>query len=97
VFSHLPVVGKYFNIGPVEQSGSPTTVKQTTPRLGPSMRLSVDFANLDNSRLNIVAGESGQILSSHYKDQWDAWYYGTTLPMQFGNVEAKSTLTAVPE
>jgi acyl-homoserine lactone acylase PvdQ len=47
--------------------------------------------------LNLLAGESGQVLSKHYKDQWDAWYYGRTFPMQFNKVEAKSTLTVVPE
>jgi acyl-homoserine lactone acylase PvdQ len=46
--------------------------------------------------MNIVAGESGQVLSSHYKDQWDAYREGRNLPMQFQKVEAKSTLTLEP-
>jgi penicillin amidase len=90
-------VGKYFDIGPVRQSGSTASVKQTTRRLGPSMRMALDFADLDKSTLNLLAGESGQVLSEHYKDQWEAWYYGRTFPMQFNKVEAKSTLTVVPE
>jgi penicillin G amidase len=94
--SRLPWVSKYFNIGPVEQSGSPSSVKQTTPKLGPSMRMGVDLADFDNSYLNIATGESGQVLSSHYKDQWDAYYYGKSFPMQFGKVEAKSTLLFEP-
>jgi penicillin amidase len=89
--SRIPYVGKYaakyFDIGPVAQSGSTTSVKQTTLRLGPSMRMSLDFANLDDSRMNLLAGESGQVLSKHYKDQWEAWYYGRSFPMQFGKVE----------
>ena len=31
----LPVVGAWFNVGPVPMSGGPTSVKQVTPRLGP--------------------------------------------------------------
>lgn len=96
VGSHLPLVGTYFNIGPVEQSGSSTSVKQTTRRMGPSMRMAIDFAGLDKSRLNLLSGESGQILSRHYKDQWDAWYYGSSFPMQFRKVDAKSTLVVTP-
>lgn len=89
-------VAKYFDIGPVTQSGSSTSVKQTSHRLGPSMRMALDFADLDKSRMNLLTGESGQVLSKHYKDQWEAWYYGRTFPMQFGKVESKSTLTVVP-
>jgi hypothetical protein len=43
-----------------------------------------------------VISVSGRVLSSHYKDQWDAYYYGTSFPMQFGKVEAKSTLFFEP-
>ncbi len=97
VLSRLPFAGKYFNIGPIEQSGSTTTVKQTTRRLGPSMRMTVDLSDLDKSTMNIVAGESDQPLSGHYKDQWDAYYYGQSFPMQYGKVIAKHTLVLEPE
>lgn len=92
----LPWVGKYFNVGPVEMSGSSTSIKQTTRRLGPSMRMVVDLANLDASVQNITFGQSGAYLSSHYKDQWDAYYAGRSYPMQFANISAKNVLTVVP-
>jgi penicillin amidase len=92
----LPLVGKYFDIGPVPMSGSGTTVKQTTPRLGPSMRMTADLADWDRSLLNVTTGQSGQILSSHYKDEWDHYYNGRSYPMQFGKVEAKAVLEFVP-
>jgi penicillin amidase len=97
VLSRLPLVGKYFNIGPVEQTGSTTTVQQTTPRMGPSMRLAVDFADLEKSLLVVPAGESGQVLSGHYKDQWEAWSQGRGFPMQFKKVEVRSRLVFEPE
>ena len=97
VGSQLPVVGTYFNIGPVEMSGSSTTIKQTSVVLGPSMRFIADLANWDGSLNNIDIGQSGQILSRHYKDQWDAYYVGRSFPMQFEKVEVKDTLVVVPK
>ena len=46
---------------------------------------------------NITIGESGQILSRHYKDEWDAYYAGRSFPMQFKNVDAQATLTVEPK
>ena len=97
VGSQLPVFGTYFNIGPVEMSGSSTTIKQTSPVLGPSMRFIADLANWDGSFNNIDIGQSGQILSGHYKDQWDAYYVGRSYPMQFEKVDVKDTLVVVPK
>jgi penicillin amidase len=93
VIHQIPLVGRYFDVGPVAMSGSSTTVKQTTQRLGPSMRLNADLGDWEKSLLNITIGQSGQILSSHYRDQWPAYYEARSFPMQFGKVDAKSTLT----
>ena len=100
-FSHpvgnqLPLVNALFNIGPVEMSGSPTTVKQTTPKLGPSERMVVDFGDLDKSMQNLTVGESGFVASGHYKDEWPAYYAGTSFPMEFDHVDARETLTVKP-
>ena len=96
VVGRLPLVGRYFNIGPVPQSGSPVTVKQTTQRMGPSMRTTADLADLENSSMNLLLGESGQVLSSHYKDQWEAYYNARSFPLQFHRVEAKGSLALEP-
>jgi penicillin G amidase len=96
VGGQLPLIGSYFNIGPVPMSGSSTTIKQTTRRLGPSMRMIVDLGDLDRSMQNITVGESGHRLSSHYKDEWDAYYGATSFPMQFKKVDAKQTLVVMP-
>jgi penicillin amidase len=97
VAGRLPLIGRYFNIGPVPMSGSPSSIKQTTQRLGPSLRMVIDLANLDQSQANLVTGESGHVLSRHYKDQWGAYYGGTSFPMQFDKVEAKETLVVSPQ
>jgi hypothetical protein len=87
----IPVVHRYFDIGPVPASGGSTSVKQTTPRLGPSERFDADLNDWDNSLLNLPIGESAHVLSKHYRDEWDAYYNGTSYPMSFDHVEVKST------
>ena len=99
VVGKLPMLGKYFNVGPVPMSGSGETVKQIRmeDNLGPSMRMVVDLADWDRSRLNITLGQSGQVLSGHYRDQWDAYCEGRSFPMQFNRIDAKDTLVFLPE
>jgi acyl-homoserine lactone acylase PvdQ len=60
------------------------------------MRMNADLADWDRSLLNIVTGQSGQILSSHYRDQWKDYYNARSYPMQFNSVNAKSTLEFRP-
>lgn len=93
---HLPLVAGLFDIGPVAMSGSPTTVKQYDGELGPSMRLDADLADWDRSLLEGTTGQSGQVLSRHYKDQWERYYDAESFPMQFRKVEARDVLTLVP-
>ena len=73
------------------------TVKQFTRTLGPSMRMNADLADWDRSLLNIVTGQSGQILSSHYRDQWDSYYHARSYPMSWNAEEVVSTLEFLPE
>jgi penicillin G amidase len=96
VVGRLPVVGKYFNLGPVLMSGGSNTVKQTTRRLGPSERMDASPGNWDASLLNIPFGESGRVASLHYKDQWDGYYTGRSFPMQFQKVDVKSSVRFIP-
>ena len=96
VIHQVPGIGSYFDIGPVAMSGSPSSPKQTTARLAPSMRMNADLSDWDRSLLNVTIGQSGQIFSNHYSDQWEHYYYGQSYPMQFGKVAAKSTLQFTP-
>ena len=93
---NFPLVGRYFDVGPAEMSGSSTSVKQSSKRLGPSMRLNADLSNWENSLLDVPIGQSGHVLSRHYKDQWEAYYNGRSFPMQFNKVDVKNTLKVEP-
>jgi penicillin amidase len=81
----LPFLGRWLDVGPFPQAGTGTTVKATTPRAGPSMRMVVDFSDLDQSMQNITLGESGQVFSPYYCDQFSAWYDGRSFPMLFSD------------
>jgi len=76
-------------------SGTSSSIKQMTRALGPSMRFVGVPGDWDQSRLNLTLGESGQILSPHYKDQWEAYYAAIPIPMPWSHVEG-STLAVKP-
>lgn len=87
----VPLLGKWLNVGPFPQAGTGSTVKQTTPHLGPSMRMVVDFSDLDQSLQNITLGESGQVTSPYYRDQFSAWYEGKSFPMPFSDAAVEQS------
>ncbi len=82
------------------QSGDGTTVKQVDRTFGPSERFTADLADLDNSTLNLVLGQSGNPASLWFLDQWPAWYKATTYPLPFTNPAVDTatthTLTLTP-
>ena len=80
-----PLLGRLLDVGPFPQAGTATTVKATSPASGPSMRMVVDFSDLDQSMQNITLGESGQVFSPFYRDQFSAWYNGQSFPMLFSD------------
>jgi len=96
VLSRLPLIGKYLRIGPVPMSGGTTTVKQTTTRIGPSLRIVVDFADLDGSWFVLPTGVSGHPLSGHFKDQWSDYYVGRAHRLGFDKVEVRRVLRVEP-
>jgi penicillin G amidase len=96
VGSLLPMVDRFFNIGPVPMSGASTTVKQTGYNFGPSMRMVVDWGALEKSVLGLPGGESGFVASSHYEDQWDAYYAGSAGAIGFEDIKAKEVLQVNP-
>jgi len=72
------------------QSGTSYSVRAATKRHGPSMRFIANLANWDDSILLIPAGESGQVGSGHYTDQFSYWYEGKPIVAPFSDAaEAK--------
>ena len=83
VFGAIPILKYFSGTGSHWQSGSGSTVKQVGSDFGPSERLTVDLSNFDRSSLNIVIGQSGHLLSPHYKDQFSAWYNDSSFQFPF--------------
>jgi penicillin amidase len=83
IFGNVPLLQNWSGPGLKPQSGSSYTVKAVSRAHGPSERMTVDLANLDQSTLNLVTGEAGNLFSPYYMDQWKAWYEGSTFPWPF--------------
>ena len=99
ILGRIPFIRRWSGPGVQEQSGSGYTVKAVTRYHGPSERFTANMADLDQSTLNTVTGQGGNILSPYYMDQWKAWYEGTTfiLPFSAKAVEAAKTHRLVLE
>jgi penicillin G amidase len=93
LFKAIPVLRSFSGPGRNSQSGGTYTVKQVGRTFGPSERMTVDFANLDASTFNIVIGESGQIFSPYYMDQWPAWYGNTTFTLAYSDPAVQGAKT----
>jgi len=83
VLGQIPILQHWTGPGLREQSGGVYTVKAAGKTYGPSERITVNLADLDESTLNLVSGEAGNFLSPYYMDQWEAWYRGFTFPWPF--------------
>ena len=89
-----------FSITDKPQSGTGYSVRAATERHGPSERFVANPANWDDSILLITTGESGQLGSSHYSDQFSFWYEGKPIVLPFSDAAEKAarkhTLTLKP-
>ena len=93
ILGRIPLLRHWTGPGTQPQSGSGHTVKASGRDYGPSERFTADLSNLDASTLNIVTGQSGNLLSPYYMDQWEAWYTGFTFPLPFSSSGVKSAAT----
>jgi penicillin amidase len=83
IYGKIPLLRRWTGPGLQPQSGSEFTVKAVSLDHGPSERITVDLADLDQSTLNLVTGEAGNLFSPNYLDQWKAWYEGFTFAWPF--------------
>jgi penicillin amidase len=91
IFARIPFLRHWAGPGLKRQSGSEYTVKAVSRDHGPSERMTVDLANLDQSTLNLVTGEAGNLFSPYFMDQWAAWYDGFTFVWPFSGSAVEKT------
>jgi len=95
IYQLMPIIKEWSGTGEQPLSGDTTTIKQVGRAFGPSQRFTMDWSAPDASTENIVLGESGDPLSPWFRDQWTAWYGGTTFALPFSEaaVAAQTTHT----
>jgi penicillin amidase len=89
--AEIPRVGERFTIPPFPQNGSGAGGPGATVNVGAnvSMRLIADLSNWDRTRQGISLGESGDPMSSHWRDQLDDWRGVTPKTFPFSVVGVK--------
>jgi len=91
---HVHAMGKkkplnqVFNVGPFASAGGNETINQMgfdmsesgiyPVRFGPSLRITLDFDDVENSRSILPTGQSGNVMSRHYNDQAALYMAGKT-------------------
>ena len=101
----LPVIGKFFNVGPIPVNGGRETINNLDFNLdstgkypvtyGPALRRIIDFANPDLGFSVNPTGQSGYFMSKHYDDQAKLYAEGGKRPelMDRKSVEKVATGT----
>jgi penicillin G amidase len=91
---------KLFSITGKPQSGTVFSPRAATRHHGPAMRFVASPGNWDDSLMLVPGGQSGQLGSSHYSDQFRHWYEGTPIVAPFSDsaqaATRKHTLTLKP-
>lgn len=88
-YSHLWPLKYTADLGPQPIAGGRWTVKVNNGIFGPSMRFVADLGAWDRSTLTLFAGEAGEPLERHYRDQYAAWRRGRAEPLWFTRAAVK--------
>jgi penicillin amidase len=90
----------FLSITDKPQSGTAYSPRAATKHHGPAMRFVANLANWDESIMVIPGGQSGQLGSGHYTDQFPYWYEGRPIYQGFSDIaessSRKHTLTLKP-
>jgi penicillin amidase len=91
-FGQSGLLARIFSIGPMPQSGAHDVIKAAGHSFGPAMRMVADLSNWDASFMEITTGESGELGSQHYRDQFPAWFSGQPLPAPYSEEAVRPTI-----
>jgi penicillin G amidase len=89
-----------FSLPDRAQPGTGYSIRAAHPRMGPSERFVANLADWDKTIQLISTGESGQVGSSHYSDQFSYWFDGKAIWSPFSDgaekAETRHTLALKP-
>jgi len=99
-FGEIKLLRPYFNVGPFEIAGTNEVINnqifniseavETEVTSGPSTRRIIDFSNVEGAKAILPTGNSGNVLSPHYKDQAQLFIEGKFVPMLINEEKIKS-------
>lgn len=99
----IPVIGKYFNVGPLSAPGGRETINNLDfvidstgsyrVTYGPALRRIVDFGAPEQGRSVLPTGQSGYFLSRHYDDQAQLFVDGGSRPELMNRAEIEKVQT----
>lgn len=99
----VPVVGKYFNVGPIPVPGGRETINNLDfgidstgnykVRYGPALRRIIDFANPQQGTSANPTGQSGNVMSKHYNDQAQLFAEGKARPELMNRADIEKVMT----
>ena len=90
------LLGTATGSGAQPAGGDMTTIDAIGVSFGPSERFTADLSDASATIANIVTGESGNVSSPWYLDQFQPWLHGTTFSLPLENDSAVHSLTLVP-
>ena len=90
------LLGAATGSGAQPAGGDMTTIDAIGISFGPSERFTADLSDASATIANIVTGESGNVSSPWYLDQFEPWLRGTTFSLPLENDRADHSLTLVP-
>ncbi|QXP73472.1 penicillin acylase family protein [Tenacibaculum sp. AHE15PA] len=92
---------KFFNVGPFETNGGDQVINNQiytidstgvyNIKAGPSTRRIVDFSDVENSMAILPTGQSGNVFSTHYKDQAKKYLNGEFVKMKLNQSSIKES------
>jgi penicillin amidase len=80
-----------FSITGKPQGGTGSSPRAATRNHGPAMRFIANPGDWDHSLMLIPGGQSGQLGSSHYSDQFPYWYEGIPVVAPFSDSAESAT------
>lgn len=99
----LPIVRKYFSVGPLPAPGERETINNLDFSVdssgtykvtySPALRRIVDFADAEHGRSVLPTGQSGNFMSKHYNDQAKMFVEGGSRPELMNRAEIKKVKT----
>ena len=102
-FGKKELLSSLFNVGPFPAPGGIETVNNSSFKLngdgkytadfGPAMRIIIDFADVENAVSILPTGNSGNILSPHYRDQAEMYVAGKFRKMRMNKAQIDSVST----